>query len=243
MVEDTGLLGDRRVDGGVRVRVRRSVAVGVAVRRVGDDVRAGAALYPAGTFVTPAVAGVLASAYGIDAAINTILVRPVSAFARSVLAHAVDGRVDRAFSAGGSLLARTAALVGARLQDGDVGKYAWLIAAGALAVLAPLAGDHGPLLQWGLAIVALAPAIPVVASRARTPLTLAAGVSPGLGPVAPLAPSRRPPATPRPPLLPYPPIPASHGLNSRQFAVLGLDSARRIPAFAQVLIRYPKRFS
>ncbi len=84
------------------------------------------------------LAGVLASAYGIDAAINTILVRPVSAFARSVLAHAVDGRVDRAFSAGGSLLSRTAALVGARLQDGDVGKYAWLIAAGALAVLGAL---------------------------------------------------------------------------------------------------------
>ncbi|MBK8332214.1 MAG: molybdopterin molybdotransferase MoeA [Ilumatobacteraceae bacterium] len=72
MVEDTELLGDRRVDGGVRVRVRRSVAVGVAVRRVGDDVRAGAALYPAGTFVTPAVAGVLAS---VNAAVVSVVPR------------------------------------------------------------------------------------------------------------------------------------------------------------------------
>ena len=72
MVEDTELLGDRRVDGGVRVRVRRSVAVGVAVRRVGDDVRAGAALYPAGPFVTPAVAGVLAS---VNAAVVSVVPR------------------------------------------------------------------------------------------------------------------------------------------------------------------------
>ncbi|MFZ2443786.1 MAG: gephyrin-like molybdotransferase Glp, partial [Ilumatobacteraceae bacterium] len=56
----------------VRVRVRRSVAVGVAVRRVGDDVRAGAALYPAGTFVTPAVAGVLAS---VNAAVVSVVPR------------------------------------------------------------------------------------------------------------------------------------------------------------------------
>ncbi len=56
MVEDT-----ERLDGGQRVRVRQSVAVGVAVRRAGDDVRVGAALYPSGTSVTPAVAGVLAS--------------------------------------------------------------------------------------------------------------------------------------------------------------------------------------
>jgi len=56
MVEDT-----ERLDGGQRVLVRRSVEAGVAVRAVGDDVAVGTLLYPAGTLVTPAVAGVLAS--------------------------------------------------------------------------------------------------------------------------------------------------------------------------------------
>jgi NADH-quinone oxidoreductase subunit L len=46
--------------------------------------------------------------------------------------------VDRGFSVGGSLLTRTAAFMGTRLQDGDVGKYAWLLAAGALAVIAAI---------------------------------------------------------------------------------------------------------
>ena len=67
MVEDTD-----RVDGGTRVSVRRSVEVGVAVRRAGDDVRVGTALYPVGTFVTPAVAGVLAS---VNAAIVSVVPR------------------------------------------------------------------------------------------------------------------------------------------------------------------------
>ena len=67
MVEDT-----ERVDGGSRVLIRRSVEAGVAVRGVGDDVRAGTALYPAGTFVTPAVAGVLAS---VNAAVVSVVPR------------------------------------------------------------------------------------------------------------------------------------------------------------------------
>ena len=72
MVEDTELLGDRSVDGSVRVRISASPAAGVAVRGVGDDVRAGTALYPAGTFVTPAVAGVLAS---VNAAVVSVVPR------------------------------------------------------------------------------------------------------------------------------------------------------------------------
>ena len=56
MVEDTERLGD-----GGRVRVTASVEPGQAVRGVGEDVRVGATLFPAGTVVTPAVAGVLAS--------------------------------------------------------------------------------------------------------------------------------------------------------------------------------------
>jgi molybdenum cofactor synthesis domain-containing protein len=56
MVEDT-----ERLDGGARVLVRRPVQAGDAVRGVGDDVTAGTVLFDAGTLVTPAVAGVLAS--------------------------------------------------------------------------------------------------------------------------------------------------------------------------------------
>jgi molybdenum cofactor synthesis domain-containing protein len=56
MVEDT-----ERLDGGARVLIHRSIEAGVAVRSVGDDVAVGTLLYPAGTVVTPAVAGVLAS--------------------------------------------------------------------------------------------------------------------------------------------------------------------------------------
>ncbi len=56
MVEDT-----ERLDDGRRVLIRRAVDAGVAVRAVGDDVPVGTLLYPAGTLVTPAVAGVLAS--------------------------------------------------------------------------------------------------------------------------------------------------------------------------------------
>jgi molybdopterin molybdotransferase len=67
MVEDT-----ERVDGGARVLIRRAVAAGAAVRGVGDDVRAGTALYPVGTFISPAVAGVLAS---VNAAIVSVVPR------------------------------------------------------------------------------------------------------------------------------------------------------------------------
>ncbi len=84
------------------------------------------------------LARVLANAYGVDAGINTIIVRPINAVAGSVLDRGLDRGVDRAFSAGGSALARTAQFVGGKLHDGDVGKYAWMITAGALAVLAAL---------------------------------------------------------------------------------------------------------
>jgi len=55
MVEDT-----ERVDDG-DVLIRRGVPAGASVRHVGDDVHAGTELFPAGTLVRPAVAGVLSS--------------------------------------------------------------------------------------------------------------------------------------------------------------------------------------
>lgn len=55
MVEDTERVGSDRV------AIRRSTSAGAAVRPRGDDVQAGITLYTAGTLVSPAVAGVLAS--------------------------------------------------------------------------------------------------------------------------------------------------------------------------------------
>jgi molybdenum cofactor synthesis domain-containing protein len=73
MVEDTELLGDKKaLDGSASVRILSSVESGVAVRTVGDDVRAGTLLYPVGTPVTPAVAAVLAS---VNAAIVSVVPR------------------------------------------------------------------------------------------------------------------------------------------------------------------------
>jgi NADH-quinone oxidoreductase subunit L len=81
-------------------------------------------------------AGVLSNAYGVDAALDATVVRPVNVLAGGLLARGVDVGIDRSFSASGRFFARTASLIGQRLQDGDVGKYAWLVAAGALAMLA-----------------------------------------------------------------------------------------------------------
>ena len=55
MVEETERLE------GERVRINSSVQAGAAVRHAGDDVRPGDRLFPAGTVVTPAIIGVLAS--------------------------------------------------------------------------------------------------------------------------------------------------------------------------------------
>ena len=59
-------------------------------------------------------------------------------FAGTVLTNGIDRTIDRAFSVGGALMSGAAALFGKRMQDGDVGKYAWMVAAGALAMLAAL---------------------------------------------------------------------------------------------------------
>ena len=82
------------------------------------------------------LAGVLAHAYNVDAGIDAVIVRPVNAFASGFLTRGFDVVLDRTFSVGGGLFSRAAGLVGNRLQDGDVGKYAWMVAAGAIVMLA-----------------------------------------------------------------------------------------------------------
>jgi molybdopterin molybdotransferase len=70
MVEETDRLDDHRV------RINASVESGAAVRRAGDDVQPGTLLFEAGTVVTPAIVGVLAS----------INVRTVSVYPRARVA-------------------------------------------------------------------------------------------------------------------------------------------------------------
>ncbi len=113
------------------------IATGVALLGVGMAI----ALYRkpmANKANSPADTSLLARAYGVDDLVDSVVVRPVGSLADVVLARGLDRGVDRTFSWGGSLLARTASLVGNRLQDGDVGKYAWLLAIGALALIAAL---------------------------------------------------------------------------------------------------------
>lgn len=87
---------------------------------------------------SPADRSLLASAYHVDAAVDAVIVRPFKALAEVILTRGVERGIDGVFSVGGAMLSRTATLVGSKLQDGDVGKYAWLLAAGAIALLAAL---------------------------------------------------------------------------------------------------------
>lgn len=63
MVEETERVGDDRV------RIGATVAAGAAIRRAGDDVEPGELVFAAGTVVTPAIVGVLAS---INARVVTV---------------------------------------------------------------------------------------------------------------------------------------------------------------------------
>ncbi|MDQ6611301.1 MAG: NADH-quinone oxidoreductase subunit L [Gemmatimonadota bacterium] len=83
-------------------------------------------------------AGVLANAYGIDRILDNIVVRPVTSFSSTFLNRGVDRSLDRGLDGGAALLVRVAGRLGSRLQSGDVGTYAWLVAAGAVVVLATI---------------------------------------------------------------------------------------------------------
>jgi molybdenum cofactor synthesis domain-containing protein len=85
MVEETERLGDGRV------RIQKGVPSGMAVRPAGDDVQPGDLLFTAGTVVTPAVIGVLAS----------VNARTVSAYPRARVAVLSTG--DELVEDGGPL--------------------------------------------------------------------------------------------------------------------------------------------
>ena len=117
-----------------------AIAVGIGVVGIAIAVALFRRAIPAKTHASAdtGLAALLASGYRIDDAINAVIVRPLHWLAATALARGIDAAVDRLFSASGTLLGRAAERSGERLQDGDVGKYAWFVAAGALAILAAL---------------------------------------------------------------------------------------------------------
>ena len=82
------------------------------------------------------VAALLADAYRVDAGLDRTVVQPLGAFSARVLWRGIDQRLDRAFVLGGETLARVAGQAHDALGAGDVGRYAWVIALGVLALLA-----------------------------------------------------------------------------------------------------------
>jgi NADH-quinone oxidoreductase subunit L len=134
---------ERTVGGGAHLEhATEQVLVGVAVavaiaglglgallarRPVTDKVHA-----PAET----GLSALVADAWGLDRLADRLVARPVRWVAERLLADGVERGLDRAATGAGALLVRLAGRVGATLQGGDVGRYTWVLAAGALAMLA-----------------------------------------------------------------------------------------------------------
>jgi NADH:ubiquinone oxidoreductase subunit 5 (subunit L)/multisubunit Na+/H+ antiporter MnhA subunit len=82
------------------------------------------------------LSALVADAWGLDRLADRLVARPVRWVAERLLADGVERGLDRAATGAGALLVRLAGRVGATLQGGDVGRYTWVLAAGALAMLA-----------------------------------------------------------------------------------------------------------
>ncbi len=81
-------------------------------------------------------AALVTDAYRVDAGLDRTVVQPLGAFSARVLWQGIDVRLDRAFVAGARALARAAGQAHDALGAGDVGRYAWVIALGVVALLA-----------------------------------------------------------------------------------------------------------
>lgn len=84
------------------------------------------------------IAATLANAYGVDALLDRVVLAPLNAFTTTVLGRGTERGLGKLFDGSGTMLTRAAGRIGASLQDGDVGKYAWVLAVGAIAMLAAL---------------------------------------------------------------------------------------------------------
>jgi NADH-quinone oxidoreductase subunit L len=85
----------------------------------------------------PGIERALAHAYYVDDAYDTAVVEPALFTSKNVLYRGLDvGIIDRVFVIGvGWILPRTLGRIGASLQTGRVGSYAWVLVLGALFVL------------------------------------------------------------------------------------------------------------
>ncbi|MBU6366604.1 MAG: NADH-quinone oxidoreductase subunit L [Gemmatimonadetes bacterium] len=88
--------------------------------------------------LAPEDRSLLARAYDVDAWLDRLVVGPVRRLAERGLAAGVERALDEGASAAGRALVRGARGIGARLQDGDVGRYSWWLAGGAVALVALL---------------------------------------------------------------------------------------------------------
>jgi NADH-quinone oxidoreductase subunit L len=80
----------------------------------------------------------LARAYDADRWAERLVVAPVRRLAERVLADGVERGIDGAASASGRGVVAAARAAGRRLQDGDVGRYTWWLAGGAVVLVAIL---------------------------------------------------------------------------------------------------------
>jgi NADH-quinone oxidoreductase subunit L len=79
---------------------------------------------------------VLENKYFVDEAYDKVIVRPIVGTSRRVLWRGMDtGLIDGLFVNGSAKLMEFFGWVGARLQSGQVGTYAWVLVIGVLAVL------------------------------------------------------------------------------------------------------------
>jgi NADH-quinone oxidoreductase subunit L len=79
---------------------------------------------------------ILEHKYYVDEAYDTVIVKPVVGISRRVLWRGMDtGLIDGLLVNGSGFLMRGLGWVGARLQSGQVGTYAWVLVIGVLAVL------------------------------------------------------------------------------------------------------------
>jgi NADH-quinone oxidoreductase subunit L len=86
------------------------------------------------------VGGAVQHAYYLDAGVERFVVEPTVALSRRVLWRGLDmGLIDGLLVNGSASLMRGVAWAGARIQTGNVGNYAWIVAVGALVVIGAVA--------------------------------------------------------------------------------------------------------
>jgi NADH-quinone oxidoreductase subunit L len=108
------------------------IGIAFAVTRLRTDRLVPKAQSPA----SEGFARVLEHKYYVDEAYDKVVVQPLVGVSRSVLWKGMDaGIIDGLFVNGSAYLARGFGWLGARLQSGQVGTYAWVLVLGVLGVL------------------------------------------------------------------------------------------------------------